>query len=158
MLYSLRDLNYDYQWAGTRLQNLHIRVCFKCADVPQEQLRSIVLPADPVPVKDPRPEYYGIEVTSFLADPNGPSLLTEGGSALIWEIDVTPGVNDRLPSYIYPDPPPKLHLLRLRLPALADSSSIPLLIPSISPSWEVSVDGSACLSIHWWNCGFCHNG
>jgi len=34
--------------------------------VPQQQLRTIVLPPDPVPVMNPRPEQYDVEVPSFL--------------------------------------------------------------------------------------------
>jgi len=36
-------------------------VCDDCYDTPQEQLRTIVLPADPQPVDDPRPERYNID-------------------------------------------------------------------------------------------------
>jgi hypothetical protein len=89
-LYSLNDLPFQFEWAGPRLQNLQLRVCMRCYDTPQEQLRTIILPPDPVPVLNPRIEYYGIEVTSFLQSEEGPSLLTEAGSALIYEINVTP--------------------------------------------------------------------
>jgi len=33
-------------------------VCKSCLDVPQEQLRTIILPPDPVPISNPRPENY----------------------------------------------------------------------------------------------------
>lgn len=89
-IYNLQDLKYQYQWAGVQLQNLHIKVCTRCLDVPQEQLRTIVLPADPLPVDDPRIEQYTLEVNSFLQSQEGPSLLTESGQAIIWEINVTP--------------------------------------------------------------------
>lgn len=59
--YNLVDLNWQFDWRGTSLQNLWLRVCKRCLDVPTEQLRSIALPADPVPVWQPRPE-------NFLAD------------------------------------------------------------------------------------------
>lgn len=61
-LYNLNDLRYQFQWAGTQLQNLRRRVCESCYDIPQEQLRIIVIPPDPVPVYDPRPENYDEEV------------------------------------------------------------------------------------------------
>ena len=38
--------------------NLRILVCKRCLDVPQEQLRSIVLPADPVPKMNARPQDF----------------------------------------------------------------------------------------------------
>lgn len=89
-MYSLNYLRYQYQWAGTKLQNLRLRVCDTCMDVPQEQLRAIILPPDPVPVMDPRPERYSGEVVSYLQTVEGPSLLTEDGQAIIWQIEITP--------------------------------------------------------------------
>jgi hypothetical protein len=60
-LFNLRSLTYQYQWVGTALQNLHLKVCEQCLDVPQEQLRAIILPPDPLPVYDPRTEPYAID-------------------------------------------------------------------------------------------------
>lgn len=99
-MYSLSDLRYQFQWAGNQLVNLQLRVCKSCMDIPQIQFKSFVLPPDPVPVDNPRIEYYGIEVTSFLQSELGPSLLTEDGSALLWEIDVTPNDDLNLPVLI----------------------------------------------------------
>ena len=59
-LYNHRDLAWQYQWAGPTLMNKRILVCQPCMDVPQEQLRTILLPPDPVPVDNPRPEDYNI--------------------------------------------------------------------------------------------------
>lgn len=57
--YNLVDLVWQFDWRGTSLQNLWIRVCKRtCLDVPQAQLRAIQLPADPVPVWQPRPENF----------------------------------------------------------------------------------------------------
>ena len=61
-LYNLNALQWQYEWAGTKLQNFRLLVCKSCLDVPQEQLRTIVLPPDPVPVMNPRPEAYDEEV------------------------------------------------------------------------------------------------
>lgn len=52
------QLAWQFQWAGPKLQNLRILVCKTCMDVPQEQLRTIILPPDPVPIQNPRPEQY----------------------------------------------------------------------------------------------------
>lgn len=57
-LYNHSDLQWQYQYAGPRLQNLRILVCRDCLDVPQEQLRTILIPSDPVPILNPRPEAY----------------------------------------------------------------------------------------------------
>lgn len=99
-MWSLRDLKYQYQWAGTALINTQLRVCQQCMDIPQIQFKSFVVPPDPLPVDNPRVEYYGIEVTSFLQSEEGPSLLTEDGQAILWEIDVTPNNDPNLPVLI----------------------------------------------------------
>jgi|SRR5215475_1063701 len=57
-MYNHSDLQWQHDWRGPRLQNLRILVCEKCLDVPQEQLRTITLPADPQPIDNPRPEQY----------------------------------------------------------------------------------------------------
>ena len=44
------DLRFQYEWRGTSLQNIYLKVCNECYDVPQEQLRAIVVPADPTPI------------------------------------------------------------------------------------------------------------
>ena len=55
------DLQWQYEWAGNRLVNQNFLVCDRCYDTPQEQLRSIVLPADPTPIVNPRPEEYAFD-------------------------------------------------------------------------------------------------
>jgi hypothetical protein len=56
--YNHYQLKWQYDWAGASLINKRILVCDTCYDVPQEQLRAIVLPADPVPIVNPRVEPY----------------------------------------------------------------------------------------------------
>lgn len=56
--YSITDTVFQADWRGTRLQNLWLRVCRRCLDTPQAQLRAIQLPADPTPVWQPRPENF----------------------------------------------------------------------------------------------------
>jgi hypothetical protein len=56
--YTLADLTFQADWRGTSLQNLWLRVCSRCLDAPQQQLRAIQLPADPVPVWQPRVENF----------------------------------------------------------------------------------------------------
>jgi hypothetical protein len=52
--YNLVNLNWQFDWRGASLQNIKLLVCKSCYDEPQEQLRAIVIPADPVPVANPR--------------------------------------------------------------------------------------------------------
>lgn len=53
--YNLVDLQFQFAWRGNTLQNTGFRVCYECYDKPNEQLRPRILPADPVPVMNPRP-------------------------------------------------------------------------------------------------------
>lgn len=57
-LYNHDQLRWQYQYGGLRLINLRILVCETCYDEPQVQLRTIILPADPVPIEFPVPEQY----------------------------------------------------------------------------------------------------
>jgi hypothetical protein len=61
ILYNLRELRWQFEWCGTTMQNLHLRVCSQCWDVPQQQLRTIILPPDPPSVRDPRTEPFAID-------------------------------------------------------------------------------------------------
>lgn len=63
--YTLADLQWNFDWRGTQLQNLWLRVCRRCLDTPQQQLRSISLPADPTPVWQSRPENFEAAETSY---------------------------------------------------------------------------------------------
>lgn len=65
-LYNLRALFWQMGWRGTAVQNLHIRVCTTCNDIPNEQLRTLILPPDPPPVFDARTEPYEIDEKNFL--------------------------------------------------------------------------------------------
>ena len=71
------DLVWQVEWAGTHLYSLGSLVCSdRCFDVPQEQLRTIILPPDPMPVLNARVENYAYEemtvrITQY-AGPNEP--------------------------------------------------------------------------------------
>jgi len=56
--YLLDDLHYQMEWRGPRLMNIRLRVCQKCYDVPFIFNRPLVIPPDPVPRYDPRPENF----------------------------------------------------------------------------------------------------
>jgi hypothetical protein len=63
--YNRVDLNFQWDWAGAQLQNKYLLVCSHCLDIPQEQLRAIVLPADPVPVYFPSVENFVQDETEY---------------------------------------------------------------------------------------------
>ena len=62
--YNHVDLTWQFDWRGTTVQNIRILVCKRCLDTPQEQLRAITLPADPVPLVHPRVEFFVSEETT----------------------------------------------------------------------------------------------
>ena len=56
--YQHQDLRWQYDWRGPKLQNLRFLVCQSCIDKPQMNgQRTIILPQDPVPVMNARPEF-----------------------------------------------------------------------------------------------------
>jgi hypothetical protein len=65
MWYNHVDLAWQFDWGGASLINKRILVCRSCNDVPQNQLRAIVLPADPVPIMNPRTEPYASDETDY---------------------------------------------------------------------------------------------
>lgn len=65
MWYNHPDLRWQFDWAGASLINKRLLVCTPCYDVPQQQLRAIVIPADPVPIVQPRLEYYANDETDW---------------------------------------------------------------------------------------------
>jgi len=77
--YNLTDLHWQHDYRGNQLQDLRLRVCSECLDVPQAQLRSPVLPPDPVPVPNPRLPGAVIPIITTL------SLLTQDGRNILTE-------------------------------------------------------------------------
>ena len=51
-------LRFQYDFAGSQLQNLRILVCEDCYDVPQRQLGTKILGPDPLPIFNARPEPF----------------------------------------------------------------------------------------------------
>jgi len=63
--YNHVDLRFQFDWRGASLQNLQILVCQPCYDVPTEQLRAIVVPADPIPIQNARVEPFLLDETDY---------------------------------------------------------------------------------------------
>jgi len=59
------QLDWQRQWAGLQIINLRTLVCPRCLDTPNEAIRTIILPPDPDPVLDARPEQYGVDEGLF---------------------------------------------------------------------------------------------
>jgi hypothetical protein len=72
-------LEWQVQFAGPNLQNIRLLVCRQCYDTPQPQLKPRILPPDPVPVMNARPEYFYIDDNEFIAADTGQILATDDG-------------------------------------------------------------------------------
>ena len=76
-----------------KLQTYNVLVCTGangCWDIPQMQLRTIIIPPDPVPVLNPRPEQYSAEVPSYASTLTGNHMVTMTGVNITMMIRVTP--------------------------------------------------------------------
>jgi len=89
--YNHARLHWQFQYAGPNLQNLRILVCDRCLDVPQPQLKPRILPPDPMPVLNARPEAFSIDESNWLVTESGFFLITEDGNRLVTE---GPGASD----------------------------------------------------------------
>ena len=63
--YNHAELKWQYDWRGAMIQNIKILVCDTCYDTPQEQLRSIVVPADPTPIINARTQDFETAETNY---------------------------------------------------------------------------------------------
>ena len=59
------DLRWQFDWRGASLQNIRLLVCRTCEDTAQTQLRAIVVPADPVPIQNPRVQDFVTAGTNY---------------------------------------------------------------------------------------------
>lgn len=62
-LYNHVHLQWQFDYRGAALMNTRILVCDSCLDVPQNQLRNIVVPADPTPIMNARIQDYQLAST-----------------------------------------------------------------------------------------------
>jgi hypothetical protein len=65
--YNHVNLRWQYDWRGASLMNIKLLVCDTCYDEPQQQLRAIVIPADPIPIMNPRIQDFVTAETSTRA-------------------------------------------------------------------------------------------
>jgi len=63
--YNHDRLSWQFDWRGASLMNTRILVCNTCLDVPQTQLRAIVVPADPTPIINARVESLVTDETNY---------------------------------------------------------------------------------------------
>lgn len=77
---NLNDFRWQMQWSGSQLINLRILVHPDHLDIPQEQLRTLVIPPDPDPLFNARPEPYAIDEENFRTTNSGQLRVTNNGN------------------------------------------------------------------------------
>lgn len=81
------DLVFQYEWAGEGLYSKQVLVCFdRCYDIPQEQLRTIILPPDPPPITNARPPNFAYEEYMSIQLQYGAAGLPPWGAGPNWEL------------------------------------------------------------------------
>lgn len=94
LLYNITDLRWQMQWAGPHLQNLRLLVCDTCYDTPQEQLKPRILPPDPMPTLNARPENFLIDDYDYRVTEDDDIRVTEDDTPRVVENEA----NNREPS------------------------------------------------------------
>lgn len=69
--YNHVNLRQQAIWAGPTMLNINILVCNRCWDVPNENIRAIVIPADPTPIVNARVEPFLYDETTGTTQPYG---------------------------------------------------------------------------------------
>lgn len=62
--YLLSRMQWQFDYLGNRLQNTRLIVCDRCLDVPHVMTVPVVVPPDPVPVRNPRPDDYALSLSN----------------------------------------------------------------------------------------------
>lgn len=81
--YNLVDLQNQVAWRGDKLMPTGFKKCPRCIDIPFIFNKPLHLPPDPIPVNDPRPEYFIPEVTPFRRTSSGAIRATMDGNLRI---------------------------------------------------------------------------
>ncbi len=83
--HSITALRWQYQWAGPQLQNIRLLVCRLCYDTPQPQLKPRILPPDPMPTLNARPENFEIDDYDYRVTEDGNIRVTEDDTPRVTE-------------------------------------------------------------------------
>ncbi len=94
------NMRRQFQWAGNTLRDTGLLVGLDCLDVPQQQLRSIILPADPLPIINARPSPNITPATAVVGGPLPTSPDNQGFTVFTLGLVAPPAVA------VTPPPPP----------------------------------------------------
>jgi hypothetical protein len=85
--WSQSDMEFQYDFMGGSVpQNTGWLRCPRCITPLTYQRKMIILPPDPPPFQNTRPEPYAIDETDWLTTEDGNILITESGNELITQI------------------------------------------------------------------------
>lgn len=72
-------MRWQHDWRGTGLINLRVLVYDFEYDKPQRQLGTLIIPPDPVPIVNARPEQYDIDEKTYRRTSDGNVRMTLDG-------------------------------------------------------------------------------
>ena len=90
-IYNHINLQWQFDWRGATMLNTGSLVCRHCLDTPQQQQRAITVPADPVPIQNPRVQNWADYETDYRVAASIPTIdPTTGLPVYNYERLVTP--------------------------------------------------------------------
>lgn len=86
-LWNLSRMQFQYDFMGGSVpQNTGYLVCPRCLDDLNYQRQLLIIPPDPPPIANTRPEPYAVDETDWLTTEDGDILTTESDDPLITDI------------------------------------------------------------------------
>lgn len=78
-------MQFQFDFRGSQLQNLRLLVCPECLDIPSRFYSPIIVPPDPLPIANPRPEWFALDENNYFVTMGSDYFVTEGGDNLVLE-------------------------------------------------------------------------
>ena len=158
--YNHNRLQWQFDWRGASLMNIRVLVCDTCLDTPQQQLRAIIVPADPTAIQNPRTQDFIAAETNFrvtsgqntvdpvtgLPIPGGNTRITQNNdNRVMQQTGEPPGGLNQLPGTDWNVPPVLIDGTQIGLPY--NNTSVPFTGP-LSPPYNFVVQWN-----NQWNFG-----
>lgn len=95
MIYSMNRMAFQFDYlGGSTPQNLGLLVCQRCTDDLNYQQKLLILPPDPAPIANTRPEPYAVDETNWLTTQDGDIFVTTDGAVpYVTPVPTSPSVN-----------------------------------------------------------------
>jgi hypothetical protein len=145
--YNHAELKWQYDWRGAMIQNIKILVCDTCYDTPQEQLRSIVVPADPTPIINARVQDFAAAESNYQTVTAPPTIDPETGIPIPGSTTLVTEDGQQLTTQPYGPP---VGLTQPAVPPLKGTTHYAVRLPVLS----VSANNSTIITV---TCSQPHN-